>query len=370
MMSFMNKTWQKIKEDVLIVAEIGKNFIQTAEDRPVHEYLKNAKKLAKAAKDAGADAVKLQTHNVEDEQLKINVVAPHFNMDRYSWIKRNTDAMPLDEFIIPLKNYCDEIGITLFSTPVSRGAAKILNRVDFDVWKVASADLLDFVLLEYLASTEKPIILSSGLSTLDEMDKSVDFLKRRNADIALMHCVSVYPCPIEKLNLELIPFLIERYQIPVGFSDHSSSIEPSVIANSLGANIIEKHITLSHDFWGPDHKASILPSQLKELVNSVHNYGNNKKDLKISQEKLEVMLGKREKVLQEQEQDFRPIYRKSLMAGTEIKSGTKLEPAMIYAMRPQKHANGIHSEYYEEVVGKMVTEDLKKYDPITWNNLE
>ena len=172
--------WDQIQKRVFVIAEIGKNFIQTQEERPVAEYLENAKALVKAAKDAGADAVKFQTHNVEDEQLNIHVVSPHFKgADRYSWLTRNTNATPLDAFWKPLKAYCDEAGITFFSTPMSRGAAKKLSEVGVPLWKVGSGDILDFVTLDYLAATGNPIILSSGMSTLEEIDKSIDFLKRR-----------------------------------------------------------------------------------------------------------------------------------------------------------------------------------------------
>src|SRR3989344_4680898 len=142
--------WERINgKGVFTIAEIGKNFIQTQEERPVKEYLENAKKLVKAAKDAGADAVKFQTHNVEDEQLNINVVSPHFvGSDRYSWVSRNDKATPLDKFWKPLKSYCDAIGIIFHSTPMSRGAAYKLNELGVEMWKVGSGDILDFVTLD------------------------------------------------------------------------------------------------------------------------------------------------------------------------------------------------------------------------------
>src|SRR3989344_846046 len=146
-------------EDVFFIAELGKNFIQTQEDRPVSEYLENAKVLVKAAKDAGADAVKLQTHEVEDEQLNIEVVSPHFKRaDRYSWVTRNMQATPLEEFWKPLKAYCDELGIIFFSTPMSRKAAQKLKAFDVPFWKVGSGDVQDYVTLDYMFSTGKPII--------------------------------------------------------------------------------------------------------------------------------------------------------------------------------------------------------------------
>ena len=152
-------------EGVFFIAEIGKNFIQTEEERPVAEYLLNAKKLVKAAKEAGADAVKFQTHEVEDEQLNIDITSPHFKgADRYSWITRNMEATPIDTFWKPLKKYCDETGILFFSTPMSRKAAMKLQEVGVPFWKVGSGDAQDYVTLDFMFSTKKPIIISTGMA--------------------------------------------------------------------------------------------------------------------------------------------------------------------------------------------------------------
>ena len=354
---------------VFVVAEIGKNFIQTAEERPVSEYLENAKALAKAAKDAGADAVKFQTHNVEDEQLNLpDVVSPHFKgADRYSWVTRNTNATPLDAFWRPLKAYCDELGIIFHSTPMSRGAAKKLNELGAELWKVGSGDILDFVTLDYLASTGKPIILSSGMSTLEEIDKSIDFLKRRNAPVILLHCVSKYPCPPEGLNLSTIGFLRERYGIPVGFSDHSIGIDSALAAVALGAQVIEKHFSFARDLWGADHNVSMTPDELNALVVGIRELERHpaKRAEYLEKDVVKAGMGSGAKVLQEDEAVFRPYFRKSLMAGCDIPAGAIITTEMLYAMRPQAHAGGLPSEEYERVLGKTVQAPLRKYDPIT-----
>lgn len=360
--------WDQIQKRVFIIAEIGKNFIQTEVERPVAEYLENAKVLVKAAKDAGADAVKFQTHNVEDEQLNIHVVSPHFKgADRYSWLTRNTNATPLDDFWKPLKQYCDEVGITFFSTPMSRGAAKKLTEVGVPLWKVGSGDILDFVTLDYLTSTGKPIILSSGMSTLEEIDKSIDFLKRRNAKIVLLHCVSKYPCPPEDLNLATIGFLKERYQIPVGFSDHSIGIDSALAGVALGAEVIEKHFSFGRDLWGADHKVSMTPDELKALVTGIRELESNpaKKAEYLEKDIVKAGMGSGAKVLQEDEAVFRPYFRKSLMAGQNIPAGAVITAEMLYAMRPQAHAGGLPSEEYERVLGRTTAKALKKFDPIT-----
>ncbi len=365
--------WKKISspvsEGVFIIAEIGKNFIQTRDERPVEEYLENAKKLVDEAAKAGADAVKFQTHNVEDEQLNINVTSPHFKgSDRYNWVARNTGATPVEGFWKPLKEHCEKRGIVFFSTPMSRGSAKILNeQIGVSLWKIGSGDILDFVMLDYLRNTGKPIILSSGMSTLEEVEKTVKFLREKNNQIVLLHCVSKYPCPPEDLHLRTIDFYKEKFDMPIGFSDHSIGVDSALVAVAMGATVIEKHFSLSRDLWGSDHKVSLTPEELADLVAGVRELENNprKRQELLNSDFAKRGMGQKEKVLQEGEAAFRPLFRKSLMAGQDISAGTVLAEEMIYAMRPQQYAGGLPSENYESVLGKKTKQDLKKYDPIT-----
>ena len=327
-------------EKIFIIAEIGKNFIQTEDERSADKYLENAKELIRLAKESGADAVKFQTHNFEDEQLPVNVISPHFKgADRYSWVKRNTEATPL-EFWKEIKKYCDEIGILFFSTPMSCGAAKILNQAGVNLWKVGSGDILDFVMLDYLARTGKPIIFSSGMSTLEETDATVNFLE-------------------------------ERYNLPIGFSDHSIEITSALIAASMGAKIIEKHFSLDRGLWGADHKVSLNPQEFKEMSASIRRIENNfiLKE-KIASAYKNNFSGNNVKALQDDEAVFRPYFRKSLMAGKNILAGEKITSDMLYAMRPQMYACGLPSEVYENVLGKTAVKNLKKYDPVTWDALK
>ncbi len=359
--------WDKIQNGTFIIAEAGKAFIQTEDEQSVAQYLANAKALVDAAKEAGADAIKFQTHTVEDEQLNIEVTSPHFKgADRYAWVSRNTRATPLEEFWRPLKAHCEERGILFFSTPMTRGAAQLLDELGVDLWKVGSGDILDFVLLDYLASTKKPIIISSGMSTLEELDASLAFLKARGAPVALLHCVSKYPCPPEELTLSSIGFLRERYGLPTGFSDHSIGLDSSLAAVALGATIIEKHFSFDRGLWGSDHKVSMLPHELQELVVRVRQF---EQDPALAAQFLESDVAQRSmgvpgKVLQEDEAVFRPYFRKSLMAGQDIPAGTIVEPHMLYAMRPQKFAGGLPSQEYPHVLGRTTRVALKKYDPI------
>ena len=362
-----NGIWEKIQNGTCVIADVGKNFIQTEEERSVAEYLENAKKLAKAAKDAGADAIKFQTHTVEDEQLNISVTSPHFKgADRYSWVTRNTNATPMDAFWQPLKRYCDYIGALFFSTPMSRASAQKLESLGVEFWKISSGDLLDFVMLDYVASTKKPVIISSGMSTLEEIDRAIAFLQKRDVPLAILHCVSKYPCPPEELNLATIQFLRDRYQIPTGFSDHSIGIDSALAAVALGATIVEKHFTFDRKLWGADHKVSMTPDELAALVSGIRAVERNPamRDEYLAKEIVQKGMGTPGKTMDPDEAVFRPYFRKSLMIGEDIPAGTQLRPEMIYAMRPQEYAGGLPSEYYESVLGKTTVVALKKYDHI------
>lgn len=365
---FISDIFMNNNNSVFIVAEIGKGFIQTEEDQSIETYLSNAKELIRLAKISGANAVKFQTHTVEDEQADINVVAPHFKgADRYNWVKRNTLATPV-WFWRELKNYCNEIGITFFSTPMSRGAAKLLNEeVGVDLWKVGSGDLLDFVMLDYLAKTGKPIIISAGMSTLAEVDLAVDFLKRRNTEFVLMHCVSKYPCPPKELQLQTINFFKERYGAPVGFSDHSIGIDSALAAVVLGAKVIEKHFSLNRELWGSDHKVALTPEELGSLVLGIRQLelNPNKKEEYLSKEIVKAGLGKTMKILQEGETQFRPFFRKTLVALTDIPAGSPIRAEMLGAMRPQAHLAGLPSEKFEGVVDRTAKVDIARYQPLT-----
>lgn len=365
--------WKKIQDGVFIIAEAGKNFIQTEEERPVEEYLANAKRLVDDAVTSGADAIKFQTHNVEDEQLDINVVSPHFKgSDRFRWVSRNTNATPLDAFWKPLKAYCDEKGIVFFSTAMSRGAAQKLDEVGVSVWKIGSGDILDFVMLDYMRKSGKPIIISSGMSTLAEVENAIRFLREKNDRVALLHCVSKYPCPPEELHLKTIEFYKEHFDIPIGFSDHSIANESSFAAVAMGATILEKHFSSSRTLWGADHKVSLSREEFADLVNGAHavQTDKTKREAILKSELVQRGMGSKEKVLQDDEAVFRPLFRKSLMAGQDIPAGTVMTSEMVYAMRPQQYAGGLPSEQYESILGKKASIALKKYDPITLESIE
>ncbi len=358
---------------VFVIAEIGKNFIQTEEPKTTEEYLENAIALVKAAKDAGADAVKFQTHNFADEQADIDVVSPHFRgSDRYNWVKRNDLSTPVETFWRPLKQACDEIGITFFSAPMSRGAAHKLDQIEPALWKVGSGDVLDFVMLDHLRTSGKPIIISSGMSTLEEVDKSIAFLKEKTDQVVLLHCVSRYPCPPEDLHLKTIEFFKERYGIPVGFSDHSTTIHSSMAAVALGASVIEKHFSFGRELWGSDHKVSLTPQEMVELVSGIRRMSEDEayRHEILNHEVVQKGMGEKEKMMDEGEAVFRPLFRKTLVAAQDLPAGTIIEACHLHAKRPQAHLSGLASEEYGRMLGRKLKSDRKGGEPLAESDFE
>lgn len=347
-------------EEVFFVAEIGKGFIQTKEERPTAEYLANAKRLIDEAVVAGADAVKFQTHEVDDEQADIPVVSPHFeSAERHAWVKRNTEATPL-VFWQELKNYADKKGIIFFSTAMSRLAAEKLTKVGVPLWKVGSGDVEDFLMLDHMIGTGLPIIISTGMVSFAELDGVVDFLKSRKAPLAILYCVSEYPCLPERFNLASIERIKEKYPgVVVGFSDHSvGDLNPVLAAVKVGARIVEKHFSLSRDLWGSDHKVSMTPVEFAEMVKKVRAGAHQK----VAHQKF---YGDKERELDGATNQFRPYFKKSLVAARVIKKGEKITKNMIHALRPAKHLKGLPSRDFHKVVGREVIHQIKKGEPLT-----
>ncbi len=347
-----------------IVAEIGKNFIQTLAEEPVAEYLAKAKRLVDAAATAGVDAVKFQTHEVEDEQLDTLIIAPHFDgADRYSWVARNTRATPLDDFWRPLKAYTEQKGLVFFSTPMSRAAARKLNQLAVPMWKVGSGDALDFVLLNYLAETGKPIILSTGMVSLAELDQVIKYLRDRGAPLTILYCVSRYPCPPEQFNLATLEDLRDKYpEVAVGFSDHSLGEEAALAAVKLGATVVEKHFSFSRELWGSDHKVSMSPEEMAHLVRAIRAAEHRQIDHR-------PFYGQRGRELEGAQNLFRPYFHRTLVASVDLPAGAKLGKEQIYSLRPQKHLAGLPSSDYEKALGRRLKRPLKKYEAIKKDDL-
>lgn len=271
----------------IVIAEAGKNFITSEKDESVYQEATN---LVDFAKEAGADIVKFQTHRFDEIKMR--------DRSRRKWIERNIRLTPFAEFWLPLKEYCDSVGIEFLSTPMSLNAAKMID-VLVKRWKIGSGNIGDYPLLEFVAGTGKPVILSSGMSTLKELEKGLSIIKtiNPNCDLTLLHCVSEYPCPEEHANLSLIQKYKEMFGIRVGYSDHTMSLIIPALAVVHGAEVIEKHFTIDKDYWGPDHKISLDFREFRKMVENVRT--------------AEVSIGTGEKVISQEENRLRKIFRPS-----------------------------------------------------------
>jgi len=333
---------------VFIIAEAGVNH---------NGDFELAKKLIDAAKEAGADAVKFQTFKTE------NVVTKHASMAEYQEKnigKKETMQEMIKKLEISyddfkkLKNYCDEKGIMFLSTPHSDDAIDFLDPL-MPAFKVSSSDLTNFPFLEKIAQKGKPIILSTGMAAMEEIVEAVDLIKKAGNDkIILLHCTTSYPCDLKDVNLRAMQTLREKTNLLVGYSDHTLGLETSKLAANLGAVVIERHFTIDKNLPGPDHKASLSPEELKELVNAIRN-----KDYDIPEEKKEIILGSAEKKPTEKEIPIAKLVRKSIVAKVDIPKGTTITKDMLIIKRP---GTGIPSKYINEVIGKkakiLIKEDM------------
>ena len=262
---------------LLLIAEIGVNH---------NGNIKLAKELINSAIQSGADAVKFQTYRTEClvsqktpkvayQELTTPASENHFQM------LKNLE-LSFDEHLT-LKNYCDSKSIKFLSTPYDVECASFLHEeLDIQMFKTASADLIDLPLHDYIASTGKPSIISVGMATIDEIEQTLEIYKKaKNSNIILLHCVSNYPCTPSSLNLRNLCTLQDSFDLPVGFSDHSLGSEAATLSVALGAKVIEKHFTLNKNLEGPDHLASSNPDEFKILKNSIRL--------------AEIMLGSKEK---------------------------------------------------------------------------
>jgi N-acetylneuraminate synthase len=308
-----------------------------------------AKEMALQSKLAGADAVKYQHHLPDEEMLQEGVpMSDNFNMPLYEFLKLY--ALTLEQHH-ELKEYCDKIGILYLCTPFSKKAALEINNL-VPAFKIGSGELTDIPTLKVIAELGKPMILSTGMSLIKEIDATVEALNPITDQIALMNCTSEYPPKYEDLNLGVIQKLIDRYNIPVGHSDHSPDIYSCFGAVSLGAKLIEKHIILDKKQPGPDQSVSIEPYELYQLVDGIR--------------KIEAAMGE-EKKINDLEKPIRTWARRSIVTLDKIPAGTELTEELIWTKRP---GTGVEARHLEKFLGKKTTRDLNKDYLIQWEDIE
>lgn len=333
-------------EPCFIIAEAGVNH---------NGKIDLAKKLIDAAKNADADAVKFQTFKTEKILIKEAPKAEYQKETtgegtQYEMIKK----LELSEKDFEkIAEYAKQKGIIFLSTPFDEESADLLEKLDVPAFKIGSGDLTNLPLLEYIAKKNKTMIVSTGMSTLDEVREAVETVRNTgNNQIILLHCTSNYPANIEDCNLLAMHTLEKEFNVPVGYSDHALGITVPVAAAAMGASVIEKHFTLDKNLPGPDHRASLEPDELKEMVKKIRN--------------VEKALGTGEKKPAESEMEVQKLARKSIVARVNIHKGSIITRGMLAIKRP---GTGLAPKYMKEVIGKKTKTDIKKDGLITFDKV-
>lgn len=325
-------------QKVLVIAEAGVNH---------NGSIETAKQLARTAKECGADIVKFQTAKLD------SLVSKYARMAQYQKENIGKEAsqkemlkkllLPYPEFEI-LADYCREIGIQFLSTPFDLESISFLEHLGLDMWKIPSGEVTNLPYLIKIARTGKPVILSTGMCRMSEVEKAVEILREYGTtSLSVLHCTTEYPAPYEDANLSAIKALRERLHVPVGYSDHTAGTEASIAAVALGAVIIEKHFTISRQMEGPDHKASLEPEELKKLISGIRN--------------IEMALGNGNKIPSKSERKNINVARKSIVAKQKIKKGEILTEENITTKRP---GNGISPMRWFEILGTPAVRDFEE----------
>ena len=321
---------------VLIIAEAGVNH---------NGNLDLALKMVDEAKRAGADIVKFQTAIPE------KVISKY--ADKAEYQKKTTGNeesqlemckrihLKLSDYDI-IKKYCEEVGIEFLSTPFDLESIDYLEKLGMRLWKIPSGEITNLPYLIKIAKTGKPVIMSTGMAELNEVEEAVNVLKENGAgEITLLHCTTEYPAPFESVNLRAMNTLREKFETEVGYSDHTVGLEAAVAAVVLGATVIEKHFTLNHNMEGPDHKASLEPEEFEVMVNNIRL--------------IEKALGDGVKQPAEAEKKNIAIARKSIVAAKDIKKGEIFTEDNITVKRP---GSGISPMKWFEVLGTEAVRDF------------
>jgi pseudaminic acid synthase len=340
----INKRQIGTGEQTYIIAEMSANHNQDFDQ---------AVRIIEAAKASGADAIKLQTYTPDTMTIDSN--QEHFLIKGTLWEGNNLydlyrEAYTPWEWQPKLKDIANDLGLDLFSTPFDPTAVDFLEEMGVPAYKIASFEVVDLPLLQAIARTGKPIIMSTGMATLAEIDEAVRTLREAGGEQwALLKCTSAYPAPPEEANLRTISHLAEAFSVPVGLSDHTLGIAVPVAAVALGACIIEKHFTLSRAIPGPDSAFSLEPDEFEAMVGAVRV--------------AEKALGRVSYEVTEKEQESR-VFRRSLFVTKDMKAGEAFTKDNVRSIRP---GYGLHTRYLGEVIGRCAMCDIKRGTPLSWD---
>lgn len=333
---------------VFVIAEAGINH---------NGDMRLVKALIDVAVEAKADAIKFQTFQTKNLLIKN---APKARYQRkttnskesqYNMLKRVELSKGQHLEII---SYCKEKDIAFISTPFEEQSADLLEELDVPLFKIPSGEITNLRFLEHVARKSKPIIISTGMSFLSEVEKAVQIILKNGChQVALLHCVSNYPASEKDANLKAMHTMKQAFQLPVGYSDHTIGVEVTLAAVALGAQIIEKHFTLDKNLPGPDHQASLEPGELKQLIKAIR--------------RVEIALGDGLKKPATSEMENQATIRKSLFFKSSFAAGTKVTAEMIEAKRP---AIGYPPERLVEILGQELTYDVERDTPVSWKILK
>ncbi len=317
---------------VFIIAEAGDNH---------NGSIDLAKKLIDVALEAKADAVKFQTFKTEEVISKIAKMAEYqkknlgIEESQFDMVKKL--ELSFEDFE-ELKRYTEDKGLMFLSTPFDLESCDFLNNLGLNIFKIPSGEITNLPYLRKINSFKKDVILSTGMAALDEIQAALDVLK--DCKVSLLHCTTEYPCPYDAVNMNAMLTMKEKFNLPVGYSDHTQGIEIPVMAAAMGAQIIEKHFTLDKNMEGPDHKASLEPDELKQMVKAIRN--------------VEKAFGDGKKEPQPAEIKNIAIARKSIIAKCNIKKGEIFTEKNLTTKRP---GNGISPMKWDEIIGTAATKD-------------
>jgi len=333
-------------KDIFIIAEIAQ-----AHDGSLglaHSYIDAVAKT-------GCNAIKFQTHIADAESSLEEPFRVNFSYEdktRFDYWKRM--EFTLDQWK-EIKKHCDEVGLEFISSPFSNTAVDLLEEVGVARYKIGSGEVNNFVLLEKIIQTGKPIIISSGMSSFEELDITIAFLKNRKANYSILQCTTAYPTKSTQFGFNVIKELKERYNVNVGFSDHSSSIEASIAAVALGANILEFHVVFNKEMFGPDAKASLNFKETKQLVKAVRNIKN-------------ALNNPVDKTDNSNFKDLKQIFEKSLAINKDLPKGHVLSFSDLETKKPKGF--GILASDYQSIIGKELNKNLNQWDFLTFNDLK
>ena len=303
----------------------------------------------------GCNAIKFQTHIADAESSIHEPFRVKFSKQdttRYEYWNRM--EFTLDQWR-GLKTHCDEVGLEFISSPFSNAAVDLLEKVGVKRYKVGSGEVNNFVLLEKIAKTGKPIIISSGMSSIEELDKTVAFLTERNIVYSILQCTTCYPTAPQQYGLNMIKELKERYEVPIGFSDHSSSMEACIAATTLGAEILEFHVVFDKEMFGPDVKSSLSMQETTQLVKAVNNI-------------VVALQHPIDKSDNSNYSELKSIFEKSLAVNSNLSTGHCITFEDLETKKPKGY--GIPANEYESIIGKKLTSSLNKFDFLNYSDFK